>query len=211
MLLTAVVSPALGWVAGQVMRRLPAEVRARQLGNTAETIVDLAEDVDPELDHIRGNAGAPVTLLEYGDFECPYCCAAAPTIAKLLEHLPDELRYVWRHLPLTDVHPSAQLAAEVSEAAGDRASSGRCTTGCWPSRRCRAAEFYRYASELGLDLDRFSEDLRRRRFAGRVARDVQSADASGVSGTPTFFINGRRHQGVYDIDTLTQAVKRAVQ
>jgi Na+/H+ antiporter NhaA len=207
-LLTAVVSPALAWLAFAVVRRLPADVRARQLGNTAETIVDLAEDVDPERDHIRGNPDAPVTLLEYGDFECPYCGAAAPIVAKLLEHL--DLRYVFRHLPLTDVHPNAQTAAEASEAAAEQGRFWELHDRLLGNQDALApGDLYRHAADLGLDLDRFSEDLRRRRHAGRVAEDVRSADASGVSGTPTFFINGRRHLGVYDEGTLAQAVKAA--
>ena len=209
-LATAIVSPALAWLAIQVMRRLPAEVRARQLGEVAETIVDLAEDVDPGRDHIRGRVEAPVTLLEYGDYECPYCGHAAPVIGKLLDHLGDDLRYVFRHLPLTDVHPNAQLASEAAEAAGAQGAYWEMHDRLLENQDALAPlDLYRHASELGLDLERFSDDLRRRRFAHRVAGDVQSADASGVSGTPTFFINGRRHQGVYDIDTLTRAVKAA--
>jgi Na+/H+ antiporter NhaA len=209
-LATAIISPALAWLAIQVMRRLPAEVRARQLGEVAETIVDLAEDVDPERDHIRGRVDAPVTLLEYGDYECPYCGHAAPVIGKLLDHLGDELRYVFRHLPLTDVHPNAQLASEAAEAAGAQGAYWEMHDRLLDHQDALApVDLYRHASELGLDLDRFSDDLRHRRFAHRVAADVQSADASGVSGTPTFFINGRRHQGVYDIDTLTRSVKTA--
>ena len=206
----AVLSPALAWLAFQVMARLPAETRARQLGATAEQIIDLADDVDPERDHIRGGADAPVTLVEYGDFECPYCAAAAPRIARLLEHFGDELRYVWRHLPLTDVHPAAQVAAEAAEAAG---AQGRF----WEMHdlllgdegSLSISDIYRHAASLDLDLTRFSDDVSRRHHARRVAEDVQSADASGVSGTPTFFINGRRHQGVYDVDTLTREVKAA--
>ncbi|WP_028059962.1 Na+/H+ antiporter NhaA [Candidatus Solirubrobacter pratensis] len=209
-LATAIISPALAWLAIQVMRRLPAEVRARQLGEVAETIVDLAEDVDPGRDHIRGRVDAPVTLLEYGDYECPYCGHAAPVIGKLLDHLGDELRYVFRHLPLTDVHPNAQLASEAAEAAGAQGAYWEMHDRLLDHQDALApVDLYRHASELGLDVDRFSDDLRRRRFAHRVAADVQSADASGVSGTPTFFINGRRHQGVYDIDTLTRSVKTA--
>ncbi|MEA2292911.1 MAG: hypothetical protein QOE86_550 [Solirubrobacteraceae bacterium] len=209
-LATAVVSPTVAWLAFKVMQRLPADVRARQLGATAETIVDLAEDVDPEHDHIRGRPDAPVTLLEYGDYECPYCAHAAPVIAKLLDHLGDDVRYVFRHLPLTDVHPSAQLASEAAEAAGAQTDYWRMHDRLLDHQDALApSDLYRHAADLGLDLDRFSEDLRRRRHAQRVARDVQSADASGVSGTPTFFINGRRHQGLYDVDTLTAAVKRA--
>ena len=209
-LVTAVLAPALVWVAAQVIRRLPADMRARQLEGTVETIVDLAEDVDVERDHIRGRPDAPVTLVQYGDFECPYCGDAAPVIDKLLARFADELRYVFRHLPLVDVHPNAQVAAEAAEAAAAQDAF-------WPMHdRLLAAQdtlapsdLYRHAAALGLDLDRFSEDLRRRRFAPRVAEDVRSADESGVSGTPTFFVNGRRHQGVYDIETLARAVKAA--
>jgi Na+/H+ antiporter NhaA len=209
-LAAAVLSPGLAWLAFKVMARLPAETRARQLGATADQIIDLAEDVDPERDHIRGPAGAPVTLVEYGDFQCPYCAAAAPRIAKLLEHFGDELRYVWRHLPLTDVHPAAQVAAEAAEAAS---AQGRF----WEMHdlllgdegSLSISDIYRHAASLGLDITQFSDDVSRRHHARRVAQDVQSADASGVSGTPTFFINGRRHQGVYDVDTLTREVKAA--
>jgi Na+/H+ antiporter NhaA len=209
-LATVIIAPGLSWVALQIMQRLPAQVRARQLGAVAETIVDLADDVDPARDHVRGRVDAPVTLVEYGDYECPYCGDAAPTIQKLLDHLPDELRYVFRHLPLTDVHPDAQGAAEAAEAA---AAQGRFwemhDTLMENQDSLRPMDLYRDADAIGLDLDRFGDDLRRRRYAPRIAEDVQTADASGVSGTPTFFINGRRHQGVYDIDTLTKAVKQA--
>jgi Na+/H+ antiporter NhaA len=209
-LATVVISPALSWLALQIMRRLPAEVRERQLGGVAETIVDLADDVDPERDHVRGRVDAPVTLVEYGDYECPYCGDAAPTIQKLLAHLPDELRYVFRHLPLSDVHPDAQGAAEAAEAAAAQDRFWEMHDLLMDNQdSLRPMDLYRDADAIGLDLDRFGEDLRRRRYAPRVAQDVQTADASGVSGTPTFFINGRRHQGVYDIDTLTQAVKQA--
>jgi Na+/H+ antiporter NhaA len=209
-LASAVISPCVAWLAVQVLQRLPAEVRARQLDAVAETIVDLAEDVDPDQDHIRGHIDAPVTLLEYGDYECPYCGEAAPVITKLLDRLGDDLRYVFRHLPLTDVHPYAQLASEAAEAAGAQTEYWTMHDRLLTHQDALApSDLYRHATELDLDLSRFSDDLRQRRHASRVARDVQSADASGVSGTPTFFINGRRHQGVYDFDTLTRAVKAA--
>jgi Na+/H+ antiporter NhaA len=209
-LATALISPALAWAAFRVMTRLPAEMRARQLGATAAALVDLAEDVDPERDHIRGRPDAPVTLIEYGDFQCPYCGDAAPIIDKLLDHLADDLRYVFRHLPLTDVHPRAQLAAEAAEAAAAQGAFWEMHDRLLANPDALAPpDLVRHASELGLDVDRFTDDLRHRRHAPRVALDVQSADASGVSGTPTFFVNGRRHQGVYDVDTLTRAVRAA--
>jgi Na+/H+ antiporter NhaA len=208
---TAILSSLVAFLSSEIMRRLPDEVRARQLGRVAEAIVDLADDVDPERDHIRGNVDAPVTIVEYGDYECPYCANAQPTILKLLEKLPDDVRYVWRHLPLSDVHPDAQNAAEAAEAA---AAQGKF----WEMHdillddqaELAPADLYRHADDLGLDLDEFGEDLRKRRWGARIAEDVTSADASGVSGTPTFFINGRRHQGVYDLDTLTATIKAAV-
>jgi Na+/H+ antiporter NhaA len=209
-LATAILSPAVAWAAFRIVQLLPDEVRARQLGATAETIVDLADDVDLERDHIRGNNDAPVTLLEYGDFECPYCGHAAPLIAQLRERLGDELRYVFRHLPLADVHPNAQVAAEVAEGAGAQGKFWEMHDLLMSHQQALApADLFRYAAELELELERFSEDLRRRRYAPHVAEDVRSADASGVTGTPTFFINGRRHQGVYDIETLARAVKSA--
>jgi protein-disulfide isomerase len=131
-------------------------------------------------------------------------------IDKMLDHLGNELRYVFRHLPLTDVHPNAQVASEAAEAAGAQGAFWEMHDRLIKNPDALApSDLYRHASELGLDLDRFSDDLRRRRHAAHVTEDVQSADASGVSGTPTFFVNGRRHQGAYDIDTLTRAVKAA--
>ena len=207
---TVLLAPALAWVVTRIIRRLPTAVRARQIGRTAEDIIDLVDDVDPERDHIRGPDDAPVTLVEYGDFECSYCGQAEGVIRELLSSLGDDVRYVWRQLPLNDVHPSAQIAAEASEAA---AAQGKF----WEmydlllshQGDLRPKDLVGYARELGLDVDRFQDELRRREYAPRISEDVASADESGVSGTPTFFINGRRHYGVYDIDTLTEEVKAA--
>jgi Na+/H+ antiporter NhaA len=207
---SVVLAPLLGWGVLRVVRRLPATVRARQIAGTAEDILDLSVEVDPERDHVRGPADALVTLVEYGDFECPYCGQAEQVIRGLLESFGDDLRYVWRHLPLNDVHPNAQLAAEASEAA---AAQGRFwemhDTLLGHQGDLRPSHLADYARELGLDADRMVEELRRREYAPRVSEDVASADESGVSGTPTFFINGRRHYGAYDVDTLTAAVTAA--
>ena len=116
-LATVLVAPAVAWVVTRVISRLPSAVRARQIGGTAEDILDLVDEVDPDRDHIRGPDDAPVTLVEYGDFECSYCGQAEGVIRELLASHGDDVRYVWRHLPLNDVHPSAQLAAEAAEAA----------------------------------------------------------------------------------------------
>jgi Na+/H+ antiporter NhaA len=205
----AICASLLTWVVLRMTMLLPRTKRARALLGTAETIVDLAVPVDIERDRIRGPADAPVTLLEYGDFECPYCGQAETIIRELLSDFVD-VRYVWRHLPLSDVHPHAQLAAEAAEAA---AAQGRF----WEmydqllahQDALGARSLVRYAEDLGLDVERFREHLRKRKGAGRIAEDVESADQSAVSGTPTFFINGRRHYGAYDIATLSAAVKAA--
>ena len=207
---SVILAPVVASAVFAVVRRLPSGLRARQIGRTAEDILDLSEDFDPEHDHIRGPDDAPVTLVEYGDFECPYCGQAEQVIRELLAAHGDDVRYVWRHLPLNDVHPMAQTAAEASEAA---AAQGRFwemyDTLLSHQGELSPRDLIRYAQELDLDVDRFRNELRRREYAARVSEDVASADESGVSGTPTFFINGRRHYGVYDMDTLTQEVRAA--
>jgi len=197
------------WIVLRLTSLLPRRARLRALLGTSETIVDLAVPVDVGRDRIRGPLDAPVTVVEYGDFQCPYCGQAEPIIRELLSDFGD-LRYVWRHLPLNDVHPQAQLAAEGAEAA---AAQDRF----WDmydlllghQDALTARDLMGYAAELGLDSDRFREHLRKRKGASRIADDVESADQSGVSGTPTFFVNGRRHYGAYDIETLSAAVKAA--
>src|SRR5262249_16195854 len=164
----------------------------------------LSADVDDDHDHIRGPEDAPVTLVEYGDFECPYCGQAESVIRELLVSFGDDLRYVWRHLPLNDVHTNAQMAAEASEAASAQGSFWELYELLLSHQdELAPGDLGRYAQELDLDVGRFVAELRRHEYAPRVAEDVTSADASGVSGTPTFFINGRRHYGPYDIPTLT--------
>ena len=203
-LAAAIASTLLSWLVFRAIRRIPTEMRARQLLGTAEDLLDLSDDVDPERDHVRGPDGAPVTLVEYGDYECPYCGQAEVVIRELLDEFGDELRYVWRHLPLNDVHTHAQLAAEAAEAAGAQ------------------GQFWGMHDKLLATQDELTgprpEALRggarprpralrgrpaRHEHTDRIAEDVASADASGVAGTPSFFINGRRHQGAYDIETLT--------
>ena len=205
----ALCAAGLGWLVFRTTALLPPRLRARLLLGTGQSIVDLAAPVDPDRDHLRGPQDAPVTIVEYGDFECPYCGQAEPIVRELLSDFGD-VRYVWRHLPLTDVHPHAQLAAEATEAAAEQGAF-------WPMHdllltrqdALRASDLLRHGEELGLDVERFSDHLRSRAGADHVAEDVDSADLSGVSGTPTFFINGRRQHGAYDIDTLSAAVRTA--
>jgi protein-disulfide isomerase len=209
-ILTAALCAALlTWVVSRAAALLPPGLRMRALVGTSEVIVDLADPVDVERDHRRGPAEAPVTLVEYGDFECPYCGQAEPVVRELLADVGD-LRYVWRHLPLTDVHPRAQLAAEASEAAGAQGAFWEMHDLLLDHQDAlRPPDLIGYAAQLELDVERFTEDLRRHAGAARVAEDVDSADLSGVSGTPTFFVNGRRHHGAYDAETLSAAIRAA--
>jgi Na+/H+ antiporter NhaA len=209
-LAAAACSALLAWLVARVIRSLPDELRSRQFARTADAIVDLAAPVDPKRDHIRGSDDAPVTLVEYGDFECPNCGRAEPVVRELLNEFGGDLRYVFRHLPLSDVHPRAQMAAEAAEAADDQGAFWEMHDVLFEHQDAlEPKNLVAYAEQLGLDVDRFTEQLRRHEYAGRIASDVDDADLSGVSGTPTFFVNGLRHQGAYDIDTLTAAVRLA--
>lgn len=207
--LTAVaLSSLLTWLTYRLTALLPPARRARAMLGTSQEMLDLIPAVDPERDHIRGPADASVTIVEYGDFECPYCGQAEPVVRDLLTD--NDIRYVWRHLPLTDVHPAAQLAAEAAEAA---AVQGRF----WEMHDLllthqddlRPKDLVRYAAQLGLDADQFHNDVMQHVHTGRIAQDVESADLSGVSGTPTFFVNEQRHYGAYDIETLKAVVTTA--
>jgi Na+/H+ antiporter NhaA len=209
--LVAAALASLGaWLVFRLIARLPARVRARQLAGTSEAILDLADEVDPDRDHIRGGGAAPVTLVEYGDYECPYCGRAEGAIRELLESFGDDLRYVWRHLPLNDVHPHAQLAAEAAEAAAAQGAFWEMhDTLLEHQDELAPADLGRAAERLGLDVERFWDELRRRVHLERVEEDVSGADAGGVAGTPSFFVNGRRHHGAYDAAHLAAAVRAA--
>jgi len=173
-------------------------------------IQDLIPAVDLDEDHVRGPVDAPITVIEFGDFECPHCGRAEPVVRDLLEDM--DVRYVWRHLPLTDVHPQAQLAAEASEAAAEQGAFWEMHDLLLTHQdELRGADLMRYAEELGLDTARFHDELKRSVHQGRVAQDVESADLSGVSGTPTFFVNGQRHYGAFDMGSLSAAIRTARQ
>jgi Na+/H+ antiporter NhaA len=211
-LAAAVGASALGWLLFRALALIPASVKARSLARTAGTIIDLALPVDPEIDHGRGPETAPVTLVEYGDFECPYCGRAEPALRDLLAEFGDDLRYVYRHLPLPDVHPRAKIAAEASEAAGSQGAFWEMHDLLFAHQDAlRPTDLLDYARELGLDVERFERELRRHEYTARIARDIQSADLSGVTGTPSFFVNGQRHYGAYDLASLEAAVRTARQ
>ncbi len=208
-LAAAVGASLLSLAVYRVTALLPPGVRTRALLGDANSLTDLVAPVDPGRDHVRGPADAPVTIVEYGDFECPWTGMVAPTSRELLAANSD-VRYVWRHLPLEDIHPHAQLASEAAEAAGVQGAF-------WPMHEALLSnqddlhidDLVGYAEQLGLDTNRFREDLVLRRYAAHVAQDIESADLSGVAGTPTYFINGRRHDGPQDLATLGRVIADA--
>lgn len=161
-------------------------------------------------DHIEGPADAAVTLLEYGDYECPYCGAAYPIVKQVQETMGDRLRFVFRNFPITTSHPHAELAAEAAEAA---AAQGQF----WPmhdllyenQKHLEAADLAGYAERLGLDVARFRRELGDHVYAPRVRKDFMSGVRSGVNGTPTFYIDGVRYEGSYDAGPLQEALQPA--
>ncbi len=169
--------------------------------------VELLRPVDPDRDHIRGRVDAPLTLVEYADFECPFCSKATGSIAELREWLGDDLRYVFRHLPMEQVHPHARAAALASEAAAAQGRFWELADRMFAhSDALEPDDLREYATDIGLDLERFDEDLRTRRYEKRVDDDAIDAETSEVHGTPTFYVNGRRHLGPYDAQTLAMAL-----
>jgi Na+/H+ antiporter NhaA len=199
--LAALLTAAVLWSTS----RLPAERRNRVLFGDPRLIQDLIPAVDPDRDHVRGPRQAEITIIEFGDFQCPYCGQAEPMLREVLGDAT--IRYVWRHLPLDDVHPNARFAAEAAEAAADQGAF-------WPMRdlllehqdELSRTDLIGFATRLGLDVDRFTAQLDDGVHQARIDRDVESAELSGVSGTPTFFVNGQRLYDRYDVDTITATI-----
>lgn len=207
-LVASALASFLAWVVFAIVRRLPMERRRSAGENVAPPIRDLSEVIDPEVDHIRGPFDAPVTLVEYGDFECPYCGRAEPVLRELAQTFGDDLAFVFRHLPINEVHEHAQMAAEAAEAAAEQGQFWEMHDRLFIAGASLGSQgLIDHAGALGFDVERFRADVEGRRHTLRVARDVASADESGAVGTPTFFINGRRHAGRVDLASLTEAVR----
>jgi protein-disulfide isomerase len=173
-------------------------------------LTTLAPPVSDQRDHVQGPRAAPVTLVEYGDFECPYCGQAYPVVKELLSRQGTAVRLVFRNFPLAEIHPHARRAAEAAEAAGAQGKFWEMHDLLYERQDALEDEdLVAYAAEIGLDLDRFQVELAQNAHAARVREDFMSGVRSGVNGTPTFFINGRRHDGNWDLASLTEAVMLA--
>jgi protein-disulfide isomerase len=163
-----------------------------------------------ERDHLLGPPDAPVTLLEYGDFQCPHCGRAHPIVESLRAQFGNRMRFAFRHFPLVKSHPQASLAAEAAEAAGAQGKFWEISHTLFTHQQNLRENFLiDYARELGLDTARFEADLKAHTFGPRVREDLGSGLRSGVNGTPTFFVNGIRQNG-YDQADLTRAVQSAL-
>jgi len=161
-----------------------------------------------ERDHRQGPADAPITLVEYGDYQCPYCRQVYHSIRDLQNVLGDRLQYVYRHLPITSVHPYAQLAAEAAEAADAQGKFWEMHEALFEHDELDEASLIRYVEKIGLDVNRFRHDLAEHRYAGKVEEDFRSGIRSGANGTPTFFLNGERYDGAWDLEALLETVEK---
>ena len=172
-------------------------------------VPQLTPDVGPD-DHVRGNADGRVTLVEYGDFQCPYCGAAYPVVREVEERAGDLLRVVFRNFPLNTIHPLAEGAAEAAEAAGAQGRFWEMHDTLFEhQRRLNPSDLERYAESIGLDLDRFRTELAEGAWRETVRQQFRGGIMSGVNGTPTFFINGVRHDGDYSVEAILAAVEKA--
>jgi protein-disulfide isomerase len=163
-----------------------------------------------ERDHSQGPSTAAVTLVEYGDYECPYCGAAYPIVKEIQRRLGDRLRFVFRNFPLNNSHPHAEHAAEAAEAAGAQGRFWEMHDRLYEHQSELVDEQLElHAAELGLDVERFDREMEAATHRERVRADFLSGVRSGVNGTPSFFINGRRHDGSYDLETLLEAIRAA--
>ena len=172
-------------------------------------VPQLTKSVDAR-DHIRGNAAASATLVEYGDYACPACRDAEWIVKAILQVMPAEVRFVFRHFLLRQAHPQAQHAAEAAEAAGAQGKFWDMHDYLFEHQRHLGdAELLRYGAEIGLNTDRYNDELMREVYASRVHADLIDGIRSGVTDTPTFFINGTRHDGPVRFETLLAAVQAA--
>ena len=170
----------------------------------------LAMPVNNERDHIQGPADAAVTLVEYGDYECPYCGAAYPIIKEVQARMGSRLRFVFRNFPITTSHPHAERAAEAAEAAATQAKFWQMHDLLYENQtRLRDQDLRAYAEKVGLDVEQFDKELAGHVHAERIHEDFLSGVRSGVNGTPTFYVNGARHDGSYEIEALLRALERA--
>jgi len=197
-------------VRGRKDQAVSGDDQDRMTGATSQQRIPIDARLSASItsdDHVQGPIDAAVTLVQYGDYECPYTRMSRHSVHQLQREYPDRLRFVFRHFPLEAIHPHARSAATAAEAAGAQTNFWRLHEYLFEHQKALAeSDLHRYALELRLDGERFEHDRRSSRVRERVERDLASGEAGGVQGTPTFYVNGIRHDGSYDVDSLRSAV-----
>ncbi len=175
-----------------------------------EAGTQLKPDVS-ERDHVRGPLNAPVVFVEYGDYQCPHCLQAHSIVGELQERIGERFRFIYRHFPIRSSHPNAQHAAEAAEAAGAQGKFWEMHNLLFENQEALDdSSLITYAEQLGLDREKFQTDLESGRFKDKVDEDFRSGERSGVNGTPTFYINGQRYDGPWDIESLLEEIERPI-
>ena len=179
---------------------------------TEERINSKVELTVAESDHIRGNPAAPITIIEFSDFQCPFCLKFHPTMKQILENYPDQVRWVYRHFPLDSIHSEARPSAEASECAAEQGKFWEFTDGLFDNQSELGPTLYKeLARNLGLDLVQFDDCVFSRRYKDRVEADLQEGIKAGVKGTPGSFINGEEIPGAVPYEYLKAAVEKALE
>jgi protein-disulfide isomerase len=174
-----------------------------------EEIKKLTVPVNIGTDHIRGSVNAPITLVEYGDYECPYTGMAYPIVKEIMGQFGDKMYFVFRNFPLNNIHPHAQAAAEAAEAAA--ANDKFWEMHDYLFEHQKALEYhhlFEYAQKVGLDVEKFKNDMSEHAYASLIEQSLRSGVDSGVEGTPTFFINGDRYEDSWDLKTLSETLQK---
>ena len=188
------------------------KIRKKKPTITRTEVTGLTLPVNSKRDHIQGQETAPITLVEYGDYECPYCGQAYPIIKKIQQVMSDRLKFVFRNFPMTQVHPHAQNAAEAAEAAGAQGRFWEMHDYLYENQDALDDEHLEeYANSVGVEITRFRQEMFVHAYAGRVQEDFLSGVYSGVNGTPTFYINGIRYDDSWDFRTLLSTLEEVLE
>lgn len=176
-----------------------------------EAVRKLTVPVSIGLDHVRGSINAPITIVEYGDYECPYTGGAYPVVKEIMKQFDERIYFVFRNFPLNDIHPHAQHAAEAAEAAAAQDKFWQMHDYLFEHQKALDdAHLFEYAKQVGLDIDKFKKEMSEHVYAPLINKSLKSGIDSGVEGTPTFFINGERYEDSWDLDTLTSFLNKSL-
>jgi protein-disulfide isomerase len=193
------------------MRKKYTEVKMRSKKTTDKETKKLTVPVNIGSDHIRGSINAPIVVVEYGDYECPYTGMAYPIVKKIMRHMDDKIYFVFRNFPLNDIHPHAQHAAEAAEAAAAQDKFWEMHDYLFEHQKALDdSHLLEHAQKVGLDIDRFKKEMSGHIYAPLINKSLKNGIDSGVEGTPTFFVNGVRYEDSWDLDTLSNILKKSL-